>query len=202
MSFIAASSSFTRFRIIEEIPADLWSEIPSKLKQFSFMDIDEIAQERGFGWTNFDDMLDTAWRFSPPAKASYYAFSLRLDTRRIPPAVIKKHVRLAVMEEENRVREQGKKFVAKARKKELAEQVKLRLLARFLPIPAEFQVIWAERMIYFAATQQKVLDLFTEHFVTTFNLHLEQLTPCGLALSLLGEDAARRIDALEPTQFI
>ena len=85
MSFQKASTSFTRFRIIDDIPADLWASIPEKLRQYAFIDIDDIAEERAFGWTSFDDMLDTEWRQAPPEKGDFLTFSLRLDTRRIPP---------------------------------------------------------------------------------------------------------------------
>ena len=108
MSFLKASTSFTRFRIIDDVPAELWPAIPEKLRQFAFMDIDDIAEERAFGWTNFDDMLDTEWKLSPPEKADYLTFSLRLDTRRIPPAVLRKHTRIALREEEARIKELGK----------------------------------------------------------------------------------------------
>ena len=46
MSFLKASSSFTRFRIIDDIPQETWESIPAKLRQFSFTDIDDMAEER------------------------------------------------------------------------------------------------------------------------------------------------------------
>ncbi len=204
MSFLKSSTSFTRFRIVDDLPSELWAGIPDKLRQFAFQDIDDIPEERSFGWTNFDDMLDTAWKVSPPEKAEYLAFSLRLDTRRIPPAVLKKHTRLALLEEERRIREQGKKFIARERKKEIAEQVKLRLRSRFLPIPAEFQVVWntASSKIYLATTQTKIIELFQDIFTRTFDLHIEQLLPYSLALSLLGEEVSGRLDGVEPTRFL
>lgn len=204
MSFLKSSTSFTRFRIADEIPAELWATIPEKLRQFAFQDIDEIPEERSFGWVNFDDMLDAAWRLSPPEKAEYLAFSLRLDTRRIPPAVLRKHTRIALQEEERRIKELGKKFIARERKKEIAEQVKLRLRSRFLPIPAEFQVVWNTQTsrIYLASTQGKVIELFQEQFTRTFDLHIEQLLPYGLALSLLGDDISARLDEVEATRFL
>ena len=204
MSFLKSSTIFTRFRIVDDIPSELWAGIPDKLRQFAFQDIDDIPEERSFGWTNFDDMLDTAWKVSPPEKAEYLAFSLRLDTRRIPPAVLKKHTRLALLEEERRIREQGKKFIARERKKEIAEQVKLRLRSRFLPIPAEFQVVWntASSKIYLATTQTKIIELFQDIFTRTFDLHIEQLLPYSLALSLLGEEVSGRLDGVEPTRFL
>ncbi len=204
MSFLKSSTSFTRFRIVDELPAELWATVPDKLRQFAFQDIDEIPEERSFGWVNFDDMLDASWRLSPPEKAENITFSLRLDTRRIPPAVLKKHTRIALQEEERRIKEQGKKFVARERKKEIAEQVKLRLRSRFLPIPSEFQVVWNTQTskIYLASTQGKIIELFQEQFTRTFDLHIEQLLPYGLALSLLGDDISARLDEVEATRFL
>ena len=99
MGILSASCSFTRFKITEPVPKELWMEIPAKLRQFAFQDIDDIAEERGWGWTSFEDMLDMQWRSAPPEKGAYLAFALRLDTRRIPPAVLKKYVTIALREE-------------------------------------------------------------------------------------------------------
>lgn len=204
MSFLKTSTSFTRFRITDPVPKSLWAEVPDRLRRNSFNDIDELPEERSFGWTTFEDMLDTSWGLNPAEKGVYLAFCLRLDTRRVPPAVIKKHLALALKQEEAHNREQGRKFVSRDRKKELKEQVLLRLRMRFLPIPAEFQVVWntAESMIYFASTQQKMLDLFEDLFIRTFELHLVPLSPYELAVARTQDNSLQlRLDALEPTQF-
>ena len=204
MSLLGASCSFTRFRITEPVPKELWMDIPGKLKQFSFQDIDEIAEERAWGWVCFEDMLDSAWHSAPPEKGAYLAFALRLDTRRIPPAVLKKYTAIALKEEDARIKEQGKKFISRERKKELREQVKLRLMSRFLPIPAVFDVAWATETntIYLASTQSKLIELFMNHFTLTFDLHLEPLTPYALAASSLDEKTLARLDTIEPTSFV
>ncbi len=62
MGILSAGCSFTRFKITEPVPKELWMEIPAKLRQFAFQDIDDIAEERGWGWTSFEDMLDMQWR--------------------------------------------------------------------------------------------------------------------------------------------
>lgn len=204
MGLLSASCSFTRFRITEPVPRELWTEIPAKLKQFAFQDIDDVAEERAHGWTCFEDMLDTAWRSAPPEKGAYLSFALRLDTRRIPPAVLKKHVMIALREEENRIKEQGKKFIARERKNELRDQVKLRLMGRFLPIPAVFDVAWSTEanLVYLSSTQTKLIELFTELFIRTFDLNIEPLTPYTLAASMLDEAALARLDTLEATRFV
>jgi len=204
MGFLGASCTFTRFRIVDPISADLWTTIPSKLKQFSFRDIDDIPEERSWGWTSYEDMLDTEWRSAPPEKGAYLAFAFRLDTRRVPAGVLKKHTLMALRDEENRIREQGKKFVARARKIELRDQVRLRLMQRFLPIPAVFEVVWAtdSDKVYLASNNTKLIELFMEHFTLSFDLHLEQQTPYALAAGMLDEETLSRADSLEPTRFV
>lgn len=203
MSFANTTCSFTRFRIVDPVPADLWTSIEDKLKQFAFMDIDELPEMQSKGWVCFEDMLDTRWRTAPPQKGAYIVFSLRLDTRRIPAAVVKKHLTLALKEEKARISEQGKTFIARERKKEIKEQVMLRLRARFLPVPAEFNVLWAtdRNEIWFASTQNAMIDLFMELFLQTFGLRLEQITPYTLALTLLDEKRQEQVDRIEATQF-
>ncbi|MDR2162079.1 MAG: recombination-associated protein RdgC [Desulfovibrio sp.] len=201
MSFTKTSTSFTRYRLAEPVPASLWPEVPDRLRRFAFQDIDDLPEERSFGWTAFEDMLDTLWHRHPADKGAYLAFSLRLDTRRVPPGVIKKHVAVALRKEEDALHAQGKKFIARERKKEIREQVVLRLRQRFLPIPAQFEVVWntAASTLLFTSTQQKMRDMFEELFVRTFDLHLTSLTPYELAAGLLPD--AVPLELLEPTRF-
>lgn len=203
MGFISASTSFTRYRITEEVPESLWPELTDRLKKNAFMDIDHTADERSFGWVCFDDMLDSAWMTAPPEKGEFVTFSLRLDTRRISAAVMKKHFTIMLNQEMEKMEKEGKKFVSRDRKKELREQTRLKLMARSLPIPAVFDVIWNIRtnVIYLSSTQAKLLSLFEDHFTMTFDLHLEPLTPYYLALSKLGEEEQQKLDKLEPTEF-
>lgn len=206
MGFLGSSASFTRFRITDEVTRELLNQIPGLLKQHAFQDIDNLPEERSFGWVNFDDMLDTRWHESPPEKGHYFCFSLRLDTRRVPAGVMKKHVLVALKEEEQRNREQGRKFISRERKKELREQVRLRMMSRFLPVPAEFNVVWnlEKNLVYLACTQGKVVDLFSEYFTKSFNLHLDLLTPYGLAVAQLsesGESGIEALDNLSPSSF-
>ncbi len=204
MGFLNSTTSFTRLAILEDVPKDLLPQIQELLKKHAFKDIDNMALERSFGWTSFDDMLDTNWEHSYCDKADYICFSLRLDTRRVPPAVLKKHTRLALMEEEKLLSAQGKKFVSKERRAEIKEKVKLEMMTRFLPIPAEFQVVWSlqRNMIYLASAQQKIVNMFIEKFVESFDLHLEPLSAYPLALQILGEDASKELDEITPSNFV
>lgn len=204
MGFLRSSCSFTRYKIIEHVPSEVWQKIPEKLQQYAFQDIDHTSQERAWGWTNFDDMLDINWNISHPEKGEYLAFALRLETRRIPPAVLKKHLAIALQEEEKNLQLIGKKYISQERKSEVYEQVRLRLLKHFLPIPAIFDVIWltTTNIVYLSSTYTKLIDLFTSFFTLTFEIHLELQTPYNLAVSLLDASSINRLDALKSTKFV
>lgn len=201
MSFLRASTSFTRFRLTEPAPSELWAEITDRLRQFAFQDIDDIPEERSVGWVSYEDMLDNTFAENPVEKGVYLAFSLRVDTRKIPAAVIKKHLAVAIKKEEESNRKEGLKFISRDRRTELREQVSIRLRSRFLPVPANFEVIWntASGIVYFSSIQAKMLDTFQELFSRTFNRDLEQLTPFALASKLT--DLNSKLDTLEPTTF-
>ena len=195
MGFLASSCSFTRFRVIDPVPDGLWAEIPQLLKNGAFLDIDDTTEDQADGWVSFDDYLDTTWQAGPPQIGAYIAFSLRVDTRRIPAGVLRKHLVLALKREKAENEKNGKKFISRERRKELKELVQLSLRRRFLPVPGEFNVIWntANNEIWFASTQTKMIELFVQRFLDTFRLHIEQLTPPDLALSMLGKESEEAI---------
>ena len=195
MGFLGSSCSFTRFRVIDPVPDELWAEIPQLLKKGAILDIDETTDSQADGWVSFDDYLDTTWQAGPPQKGAYMAFSLRLDIRRIPAGVVRKYLDLALKREKAANKKKGKKFISRERRKELKEQVQISLRRRFLPVPNEFNVIWntANNEIWFASTQEKVIELFAQRFLDTFKLHIEQLTPPALVLSMLGDAAEEAV---------
>ena len=186
---------------MDEVPKDFWGGVPDRLKQFAFRDIDDVPELRSFGWVCFDDMLDSEWATASHYKGNYLTFSLRLDTRRIPAGVIKKHLAIDLKAEKARLEQQNKNYISRERKKEIKEQVLLQLKQRFLPIPSEFNVLWNmdNNVVWLASTQASLIDLFIDHFLTTFNLHLEPMTPFNMASSLLDEAGLAQLDHLELT---
>ncbi|WP_028573811.1 recombination-associated protein RdgC [Desulfonatronovibrio hydrogenovorans] len=204
MGILSSSLSLTRYRVFQKIPDDFWAEIPDRLKKHKFKDIDQTADERSFGWTSFDDMLDTNWSLASPHKGHYLAFALRLDTRRIPPAVMKKHLRLALDQARMELESKGQKFVSRDQKKEIRENVQLKLFARILPIPAVFDVIWdtSAGTVYFGSTSPKARELFQDLFTNTFELHLEPRNPYFQAAAKTDPDRKKQLDEMEPAIFI
>lgn len=204
MGILSSSVSLTRYRVVQEIPDDFWAEFIDRLKKFKFRDIDKGTEERSFGWTSFDDMLDPSWSRGIPQKGHYMVFALRLDTRRIPPAVLKKHFRLALEEARRELEAKGHKFISRDQKKEIRENVITKLFARTLPIPAVFDVIWdtSGNSVYLGSSSPKTRDLFLDLFTNTFNLHLEPQTPYFKAASQMSRDEQKQLGELEAAILI
>ncbi len=203
MGLLAASGGFTRYRIVGDVKDEILRQAPDRLKKYAFVDIDHTADERSFGWVAFEDYLDNQWRGAPPEKGHYLAFSLRLDTRRVSPAVLKKHLRLALDQEKEHNQTSGKAYISKDRKKEIAERVKLSLMARAMPIPAIFEAVWntLEHTVWLCTTNSKVQTLFEDLFTMTFELHLEPQAPAFLAERILGVERGLALEHVEPSQF-
>ncbi len=204
MGIMSASGSFTRYRIVEDVPKGLWLQIQDRLAEDRFQEIDDTADEFAYGWVSIEDMLDTQWASGTPFKGEYIAFSLRLDTRRIPAAVMKKHYNIALKEAMAKAKEQGRKFVGREAKKELKDNVKLWLLRQTLPVPAVFDVVWnmGSNRILLGSTQNTARTLFEELFTKSFELHLEPLTPYYLAVNLGGEKVIEKLDDYEPAIYV
>lgn len=202
MSFHKASCSFTRFRQIGDVSSHM-GENANILKRFAFRDIDDLPEERAFGWVCLDNWRDSEWRTAPPEKGHYLCFSFRLDTRRIPAGIIIKHFGIAMDKEMERNREQGKAFINRERIQELREQVVLRLRSRFLPSPSIYNVVWdtTAGTLWLASTQGNILNLFEEYFCLSFEFPMHRVDPYDLAASLIGGDRAHVLDRLEGTTF-
>lgn len=149
----------------------LLQEVPARLKAKAFLDLPP-GEIKGFGWSSYDDLTDTAWLAAPPEKGAYYTFALRLDTRKIPPALLKKEWALALKKETEEMRKQGKEFVSRARKREIKEQIRVKLLHQTPAVPKSIGVIWdySKEKIFFLSTNNKHIDIFTELFTRTFGL--------------------------------
>ena len=203
VGLIAASSSFTRYKLEEKPDKAFLNEVPERLKRHAMVDIDNTTEERSYGWTNIDDMLDTQWVKSPPEKGEFFGFSLRLDTRKISPAVTKKHRQIAEAAFLNSIDDPDRKFISKDRRKELHEQVELKLRTKTWPVPAVFDVAWNIRThtIFLATTNAKIREMFEDLFALTFELKLEPQTPFFLASTMRGEEVVAKLENLEPSQF-
>lgn len=117
---------------------------------------------------------------------------------------LQKHYQIALKQSLGGHRRPGEALLSKERKRELREQVALRLRARALPVPAVFEVVWNTQTdsVWLATTNAKVRDLFEDVFSATF-----EAGPGAPGALLPGRPHARpgghvaKLEALEPSDF-
>ena len=158
---------------------------PTVLKNITFDDLKRCSirplqgpDEKAVGFAPLTDPyadFDTGWK-SHPDIGEYTAFCLRIDTKRIPGAVMKKQFRDALEKEKAIIREQGKQFVSRERKKELKEQIKIRLLAKTEPVPAAYEVVMSRSgTVFLGSNSNTVIDIFQKCFADYFKCDLREL---------------------------
>lgn len=175
MSFKKGATALTVYQTTQA------SQITDELLQrFALLLIDGTADERGQGLVPFDTPLDhTSWPMAQNFAGHFALFCLRVDTRRIPAAVMKKHLTEAMAKEKESMAATGKVFISKDRKREIKEQVKLRLLTRTEPAPAVVEVA-VDRMsgrVFFGSTAAKMKDTFVGLWFAMTGERLAEQTP-------------------------
>lgn len=170
MAFLRTSTDLTVYRIND--PAAVTAD---KLKRHAFRPIDDLTTEEiAVGWTNIDDMLDTAWALSVPEKGEWLCFTFRRDKRSIPGAALKKLYAEALKNEKESIPEQ--KIISRKRKAELKEQVKLRMLSNIEPSPALVDVAlnMHSGVLLVSCSAKGLLANFEELMSNTFGVELQQ----------------------------
>lgn len=196
MGFGKSSVNVVRFKVLDAVPSGL--DIVAALRRFALQEIDEVPETLSVGWTSSEDMLDTGFVQSPLV-GEYAFFDLRVDERKIPGSVLKKHVKKAVEEE---LAQRGKTFMSRAEKNEIRGRIGLKLRMRYLPVPSVQSVVWNIQggEIWYTGNSAKQVEAFMELFVRTFDLHLEQLAPVEWAVNLM-PDREKDILQIENTVF-
>lgn len=156
----------------------------------AFIPIDTTADAVSFGFVDFDDFLKPL-TVSSAARGAFLACSLRIDTRRIPAPVLKKHYQQALEAEKNQMASTGKKFITKDRKREIKDQIKLKLLARAEPVPATYDVVFDldNKLVYLCSCSKSVKERFENLWGLYFQGLLTEQTPGELAGEMM-EDAS------------
>ena len=98
MALLTGSASFTRFTVAGELPGSFWDFVAERVAAHSFKDIDDTMDEYSIGWVSVADMFDAGFAYSSYAAGDYVALTMRIDERKVTPAVLKKFI----MKEEER----------------------------------------------------------------------------------------------------
>lgn len=198
MGVYANTVSFAQYRIQGDVPQeDRFPLLSAALAGRLFRSIEDSAEEQSEGWTCTDTPDEPS--FEVPQRFwrdRYLFFSYRRDQRRIPSALLKSHVGRA--EGEYLAKRPELKRPSKREREEIAERVKLQLLARSLPAPSTIDLAWQmdQGVLTLFSSSSKAMERFEELFSKSFeNLRPQLIYPYSRALALL-DDAAREQLAL------
>ena len=200
MGIYAKTLSCTRYFVRGEMPPDFLTWVDERLQFNLFREIDDTNDEKAVGWVELDNLLQTSFEGGPAHKGEYLAFSLRIDTRKVPAAVFRKQFLLA----EQTVRQQQKfRRLSRHQKLELKKTVMTDLLRRQMPQPALFDIVWhpSQQRLWLFATSPKVRETFETLFRETFEMDIFLLFPYTLAQDVLDPAAQDRLEMVEPAVF-
>lgn len=185
MRIYSGLASYVCYKVNGDLPANLNEAVLAKLKEFSFQEPDHtIPREKSIGWVSAENMASTFFDDLHFSKGQYLAFSLRIDTRKVPPLAFK----AALLKEEVKFQEAtGKARLSIKEKEKLKDQVKSSLMKRSLPSPALYDVCWntATGMLIFFSTSKTANAEFMDFFCASFELSLTPMSPFERAKVLI-----------------
>lgn len=201
MGILANTVSFCQYQVFGDLPSGDPAEWAGPLlAKNAFLPIDNSAEETSAGWVALDDpqSRDFSERrdfFRPPQ----LCFTLRRDQRRVPAALLRRELQRA--EEEFLAAHPGLQRAPKQKREELREAVKGRLLARTLPVPSLFDVVWdcESGILTFTGMSPKIAEIFEGLFRQTFDgLRLVARHPFARARQVIPETLQPALDQLNP----
>jgi recombination associated protein RdgC len=168
--------TFSRYRINGRLPDHFPDFFNERIRRHAFESLWRTSDEKAAGWTALDDPLDTEFQFASYAQGRYLLFSLRIDRKSVPPALLK--LRIAEAEQSKR-QETGQKRLYREQREAIREAVRLELLGRALPAPAFHEICWspADNRLSFGSLSDKLFDEFQELFRESFGLTLTPAVP-------------------------
>lgn len=201
MGFISGTASFVRYQVEGEIPSDFWEFAAKRIALYSFKDIDDSYEEKSAGWVSVVNMFDTEFAYASYAAGDYIALSMRVDERKISPAILKKFC----FKEEERIKKQRQlPRLNRSQKLEIKENIKLMLTKKAMPAPAVYDLAWnlGESTLLFFSTNRVAQAQFEELFKETFGLAVVLQVPYLTAAHLLGPEEEKVLAELGPEIFI
>lgn len=195
MSLLQGGLSLRRFMALGPVPEEM--ELIEALEANAFRPFQDGSEEERIGWVDWRNPL-----ISPPDRDwlmqdRFALFALRIDTRRVPPILLKAHLelRLAAL-----VKEKDLAFVGKEARISLQDDVKSELLRKVLPTPRVVEVAWDMKagVLWTTAASGKAQTALLQLFHKSFGIEVQPMNPLVLAGRLCPEIGPEALLALSP----
>jgi recombination associated protein RdgC len=203
MGLLSTSMAIVRYHVDGNLREPVLETVTEGLRRYTIGEIDESTPERGVGWTSF------AEPFAPPTfegssfvVGPYFVFALRVDTKTIPPKLIKKH---CALETARYMEKTGVRSLTREERRQIRGQVENVLTLRMPATPSVYDVVWQleGRRVWFFSTSRLANEVLESLFRQSFRLDLIRLFPFTMADLGAGLSAAERdqLAALTATSF-
>lgn len=201
MGLLSGSASFMRFSVEGELPDHFWDFIADRVVAHSFQDIDDNMEEYSIGWVSVANMFDSDFGYASYAAGDYVVLSMRVDERKVSPAVLKK---FTTKEEERIKREKQVPKLARSARLEIKERVRTELVRKAFPIPVIYDLCWnlTDNTLLFFSTSKKAMAQLEDLFRKTFDMSIILQIPWTTAIHLADEEMVAGLDDLRPAILI
>lgn len=198
MSLLQGTLSTARHLALGPVPD--FSDLMAGLVQDQYRPFQDGLEEERLGWCDWRNLLLTPPDRDWVEQDRFYVFSLRIDSRRVPPALLNSHVdmRLKALQKEKDLA-----FIGKEARISLMDEVKVELLRKVTPTPKAYEVIWdhAAGQVWTTATSNKAQGALVSLFIKSFGVELHALGPLSLAGVLAPEISTEGLMELDPLEL-
>lgn len=201
MGFLSGSASFVRFSVEGELPENPLEYISERVMAFAFRDIDDTYDEYSIGWVSVMNMFDSQFQYASYAAGDYITLTLRVDERKVSPAILKKFVQ----KEEERVKQEKQiPKIGRSLKVEIKERIHTELMRKAIPIPVIYDLCWSlsDSTLFFFTTNKKAHAVLEDFFKESFGMLIRQQIPYVVGEQLLNEEQLDRLARINPEVFV
>jgi hypothetical protein len=170
-------------------------------RAFRDSDPDVGDPRQAWGWVTIHDPLATSFTPADLFFHHYLVLGFRYDKRLVPPKLLMLERRRL---ENERKAARGVAKLGAAERREIKDEIAQRLVARALPTPRLFDVVWnlASGRVYFSGKLRAAREAFGDCFRETFGVAPLPLIPY-LAVEHVGLETRQveAVRAVEPASF-
>jgi recombination associated protein RdgC len=202
MGILSSTTSVTPYRVDGALKAPLMDTLRQALTKHRIMDIDSEPVEHTSGWTSFENPYAPDFESNDIDFGGYWVFRLRIDKKKIPATVLKKHVELECHRRMTATQRTG---LPRSERNEIREAIRSKLASQIPATPAAFDIIWQyeAKRLWFLSNLKSANEELETLFGRSFQMTLIRLFPYSLADLEIGlsDSEKDRLSQLTPTVF-
>ena len=196
MSLLRGNISLRRFLVVGPVPTV--ENLLDGLRRNAFRPFEDGLEEERTGWCDWRNLLITPPDENWLSQDRFVVFSLRIDTRKVPGALLRAHVDLRIEKSE---KSKESAFLAKKKyNTSIRNEVNSELLLEVLPTPKISELVWDTKggILLTTVSSNGAQSALTSLFIKSFGCKLQPVTPLVLAERLLPNLSIEQLMLLNP----